>query len=93
MSLAGLAALFLVLAWGLESKGKLGPVLLASGVLGLALVQLRRDLTDPVDERPAPAHERSGLVWALALPPAIFLLGCLTAVALHTVLHPGAKLE
>ena len=81
------AALFLTLALGLESRGRLGPILLAGIVLPLTLFQLRRDLIAPAAARPASSpHEKTGLAWALALPPAIYLIGCLGAVALHTLL-------
>ena len=85
---AAIAALFLILAWGLESRGRLGPILLAGTVLPLALFQLWRDIVAPPSEKPPRAPgERPGLAWALALPLLICGLGCLAAVGLHTALY------
>lgn len=80
------AALFGMLAWGLESKGRLGPLLLAGAILPLTIYQLRLDLRGEVKRKPAPPQEKQSLAWALALPPAIYLIGCVAAVGLHTLL-------
>ena len=87
-ALAATSALFLILAWELESRGRLGPILLAGIVLPLTLFQLWRDVAAPTLQKPLRSpHERAGLAWALALPPLIYALGCLAAVGLHTTLY------
>ena len=85
---------YLSMAWRLQSASRLAPLLLAGGTLALVGWQLLRDLRPaPAGEAPAKASKRSskpidaiGFIWALALPPAIYLLGCLTGMALHTLL-------
>ncbi len=88
VTLSAAAMLFLAMAWGLESKSRLAPLLLAGAILPLTLYQLRLDLASGCDQRsePAPPQEKQSLAWALALPPAIYLIGCLGAVSLHTLL-------
>lgn len=86
-ALACAAAVFLVQAWDLESRGRLGPIWLAALMLSLTLFQLWRDLSAPAQQVQAASPDgKAGLAWALALLPAIYLLGCFGAVVLHTML-------
>ena len=79
---------FLALAWRLESAGRLAPILLAGGALALTAFQLVRDVRGESAEtgKEREPTRMAGFGWALALPPSIYLLGCLGGVALHTLL-------
>ena len=85
--LSFVSLLFLALAWRLESPGRLGPIVVAGGTLALLMGQIAREFAAPRSgKRESVPHEKTGLGWALALPLAIWLLGCLPAMALHTLL-------
>ena len=83
--LVGVFLLFLILALGLESPGRIGAILVAAGSLALASVQFIRQLNNAGSIEPAwTEHEVSSLAWVLAMPLAIYVLGCLAAAGLHT---------
>jgi len=83
-----LAAVFLAEAWGLESAGRLGPMLVAGGVLALILFQLVRDIrgTGPQTAKSRP-DEMVALGWVVALIGGIWLLGCVAAIGLNALLY------
>lgn len=85
-SLAAALIVFFILAWRLESSGRLAPLLLSGAALALTTRELKQDWTGPRrPSGPASIVDRWGLAWALALPVALYLLGCVGGVLLHTV--------
>ena len=83
--LSGVFLLLLVLAVRLASPGNVGAVLVAAGSLILAGAQSIREVKTAGGTEPAwTRHELSSIAWVLAMPLAIYALGCLAAAGLHT---------
>lgn len=79
------ALAFVVAGLGSETGRVGGPAALAAALLALTVAVAVRELRAQPPEPSPNTHGAAGLLWALALPPAIYLLGCLAALAAFTV--------